>query len=278
MSLRQIIRLNGRALSLALRNRYLTSREVAASYDTVAATYDSEWAVQLAEVTGTLLAHLPPGLPDGPWLDLGCGTGGVTAQLPAGSVGVDCSAGMLAIARARCPAHRFEQGDLLAYLRGCPRGAFGNLVSGWAIGYSRPREVIAEAARVLRPGGVFAFTVNYFDTLQPVFRAYSRCLLRFPGEWSLAMHPRFPKTAAALLKPLRRAGFETCFRADGHIPIRPPSGGPVTLDWLLKTGVLAGFDRALPLREHAALRAEFTRRLGEEPVFHHYFAGVFRQS
>ena len=54
------------------------------------------------------------GLPPARTLDVACGTGFLTVQLPGQVTGLDQSEAMLAIARARRPDARFVQGDGLA--------------------------------------------------------------------------------------------------------------------------------------------------------------------
>lgn len=274
----KIIKLNLRAFYLALTNRWLSHAEIARSYDTVAPTYDAEWSVQLAAVTISMLEHLPRKVPDGDWLDLGCGTGLITSKLPPDSVGVDTSPAMLHIAARRCPDSFFVKEDMLRYLRKQPDSSLSGIVSGWAIGYSRPGEIIAESSRVLRKDGILAFTVNYHDSLAPVFKAFSRCMCLYPGEMNLALWPHFPKDREMLLRYLARGAFDQVWQEDGEIPIKPPNDQALNLEWLLKTGVLAGFDQVLPLHRNRKLQADFDHLLGDNtPVTHHYFAGVFRK-
>ena len=274
----KIAKLKMRALYLALTNRWLSHAEIARSYDGVASTYDAEWSVQLGSVTTSMLGHLPRVVFDGEWLDLGCGTGLITVKLPPESVGVDMSPAMLRIAARRCPQSFFVKDDMLRYLRKQPAASLSGVVSGWAIGYSKPAEIIAEASRVLRKDGILAFTVNYHDSLVPVFNAFTRCMCLYPGEMNLALWPHFPKDRATLLRHLTRNGFEQLWQEDGDIPIIPPNDQPLNLEWLLKTGVLAGFDHVLPLHRNRKLQADFDRLLDNEaPVTYHYFAGVFRK-
>jgi SAM-dependent methyltransferase len=94
-------------------------------------------------------------------LDFGCGIGRLTAALAAeaGSVlGLDVSPAMIAEARARHPGLRFETcsgGDLAGLADACcdlvlAVDVFPYLVQG---GLGLAGRMVAEAARVLRPGG-----------------------------------------------------------------------------------------------------------------------------
>lgn len=274
------IPLNLRMLKLVLAKRWLSMEDYAKSYDQVAAAYDGQWLCQLRPVTEKLLDALP-GAGDGDILDLGCGTGLSALYLekkyPDNPViGVDISPAMLEIARKKCSRAEFVEADILDFLRKRPADSAALIFSGWAIGYSSPPRVIYEAARILRPGGAFAFVVNYYDTLAPVFYAFRKCMNEFPEQVNMALNPNFPHHAKEMLKRLKKNGFTAALHADGNIPIHAPDG-EITLEWLLKTGVLAGFDQVMPLRDNKELAAYFNKVLREtaEPVEHHYFMGIF---
>lgn len=66
------------------------------------------WEAELGEL-GALLEALPPLRT----LDIACGTGFITRHLPGEVVGLDQSASMIAIARARLPQTEFVIGDAL---------------------------------------------------------------------------------------------------------------------------------------------------------------------
>jgi SAM-dependent methyltransferase len=276
------LRLNLRMGRLALSNRWLGKRDYADSYNRVAATYDDHWLCRLRPVTDELLAELPDSIGAGDVLDLGCGTGYTTAHVeqkyPQNQiVGVDISPGMLEIAKGKCKTASLVAGDILEFMRSREGNSAALIVSGWAIGYSNPAELAAEAARVLKPGGSFAFVVNYADTLAPVFYAFRKCMNDFPDKINMALWPRFPKNAESLLKPLRSNGFKAVCRKDGHIPIERTDESRPTLEWLLKTGVLAGFDAVMPLHDDPVLTEKFNQELEKisTPVEHHYFSGIF---
>jgi demethylmenaquinone methyltransferase / 2-methoxy-6-polyprenyl-1,4-benzoquinol methylase len=95
---------------------------------------------------------LPPG---SKVLDLACGTGDLCRDLDAAgmvAVGVDLSMGMLACARIEAP---LAQADALQLP--FPDQSFDGVVSGFALrNFVALRPVLAELARVTRPGGRLA--------------------------------------------------------------------------------------------------------------------------
>lgn len=277
-SLLHLLRLNARVAGLALRGRWLGTTDVARGYDTVARAYNRAWLSRLRPVTDRLLARIPSDAVSDGVMDLGCGTGYATRLMaeraPAARVtGVDVSAGMLEIARAGAPANaRFVRADMLDHIRATVSESVQLVLSTWAIGYSKPAELIRESHRVLRPGGTLAFIVNYFDTLQPIFRAYQKCMLRFPDRVQRAAWPRFPRNWQWLVTRIAAAGFSIVWHEDGQERIQVPEGA--TLPWLKQTGILAGFDAMLDLSGAAAEAFERELAADPSPIFHHYAAVI----
>jgi SAM-dependent methyltransferase len=94
-------------------------------------------------------------------LDLACGTG-VAAQAVADAgarvTGLDFSPAMLASARSLHPNIEFQAGDAEALP--FADTSFDAVISNFGIHHvEHPERAIAEASRVLKPGGTFAFTV-----------------------------------------------------------------------------------------------------------------------
>lgn len=106
-----------------------------------------------------------------PWdlLDLGCGTGLLGASLTEATrqrVGVDLSTNMLDKARARQVYQRLEHQDLLQMMQGEAPAAYDVVASTDVFIYvGRLDAVVAQAQRILRPGGLFAFSVESLDAL-----------------------------------------------------------------------------------------------------------------
>jgi SAM-dependent methyltransferase len=93
-------------------------------------------------------------------LDVACGPGLVSqaaATRGAQPIGVDVAAAMLMRARRRCPGLTFVEGD--AQRLPCADASFDAVTMNFGILHlSRPEAALAEACRVLVPGGRFAFT------------------------------------------------------------------------------------------------------------------------
>ncbi|MFD5425151.1 class I SAM-dependent methyltransferase [Streptomyces sp. NPDC127084] len=129
-------------------------------YDREAAVYDATRGGEprAAAAAAAVLSLVPTAARS--LLDIGCGTGLVTERLHRPGlrvIGVDSSAGMARIAARRV-------GDVvLADVRRLPLPAASvDVVSAvWLLHLVRDaRAVVAEVARVLRPGGVFIATVD----------------------------------------------------------------------------------------------------------------------
>jgi len=94
-------------------------------------------------------------------LDVACGPGFVAeaaARRGAAVVGLDFAAAMIATARQRHPALAFQEGDAEALP--FDDASFDAVVMNFGVLHlARPEAALAEALRVLRPGGRYAFTV-----------------------------------------------------------------------------------------------------------------------
>ncbi|MBI6951156.1 MULTISPECIES: malonyl-ACP O-methyltransferase BioC [unclassified Pseudomonas] len=152
-------------------------RQVAASFSRAAASYDSVAALQRA-VGMALLEKLPAGLVPARWLDMGSGTGHFSRVLAerfsdADGVAVDIAEGMLRHAREQGGARHHVTGDAerLPLRDGSVDLLFSSLAVQWCGQFA---SVLGEARRVLRPGGVLAFSslcVGTLDELRASWQA-----------------------------------------------------------------------------------------------------------
>ncbi|MFF7971462.1 methyltransferase domain-containing protein [Streptomyces sp. NPDC007905] len=135
-------------------------------YDKEADAYDaSRGGEPRAEAAAAAVLGLIPDRP-GRLLDVACGTGIVTRRLAAARPGLRVTGVDLAPGMARMAAGRLPGAVLLADTRRLPfaDATFDAVTSIWLLHLlSDPadvRAVVAECARVLRPGGVYVTTVD----------------------------------------------------------------------------------------------------------------------
>lgn len=281
------LRLNARALRLGLSGFWLTENDVAQSYNLLAEDYDENWLVHLRSSTDRLHEFASKIRPEADRvLELGCGSGYCTQWIgktypKCELLAVDISPGMIEKAKRRLAGERLEPefrcGDMLQELKRQSGGTLDLIFSAWAIGYSQPAAIIAESSRALREGGILAVIVNRLDTLPAVFLLYREAMRRFPESLRKALWPRFPKDQTAISTMLHKHRFRIEHIEQGSVPIRIPPEN--RLRWLLGTGVLAGFDRALPLREPGPVRDWFAEKLDQigDDWEHHYILFLARK-
>jgi predicted TPR repeat methyltransferase len=148
-------------------------------------------------------------------LDVGCGTGlcgplltGYASRL----VGVDLSAKMLEQARERKVYDELVKGELTAFLQSSI-DAFDVIVSADTLVYfGALEEVIAAAARALRPDGYFVFTVEEFAGAEN------------GAEYCLRPHGRYNHTREYVERLLKNAGLQP---AIARAELRLEAGAPV---------------------------------------------------
>ena len=197
---------------------------VGAVYDRVADDYadrfpstEPEQPVELAVVAH--FAALVAGS-GGQVLDAGCGAGRMLPVLAAAGcspVGIDLSPGMVRRARQDHPGFDVRVGDLAALP--FPDGSFDGFFS-WYSTIHTPDEqlgaVLAEAGRVLRPGGHLLVAFQAGRGPQEVAGGYRR----LGHDVELWRHDRTPDQVAA---GLRAAGFDEVARL-----VRAPAAGERT--------------------------------------------------
>lgn len=141
---------------------------VMAGYDAVAASYAAQIADEFDHkpFDRWLLGRIPELAAGAPIADVGCGPGHGTALMAACGadvVGIDVSAGMVDVARHRYPDLRFQQGDLTRLLRPLSARAWGSVTAWYSLVHLAASELpaaVAAIARVIRPGGWFAFSLH----------------------------------------------------------------------------------------------------------------------
>lgn len=119
-------------------------------------------------IAQAIASHAAPAAADGVQrlLDLGCGTGLVGQALPEQGfelVGVDLASGMLERARLRQRYQRLVQADLVGMMQGEPDGSHDIVTSADVFIYVGNIDAsVQEVRRLLKPGGLFVFSVESF--------------------------------------------------------------------------------------------------------------------
>lgn len=176
---------------------------IRAAYDARAAEYlavagDLE---QMDAADRSLIATWRDGT-EGPLLDAGCGPGHWTAFLVDGhreARGIDLSVAFIDAARTRHPGIRFDRGTLQALPDA--DASLGGVLAWYSLIHTPPGElpgILAECARVLRPGG--SILLGFFDG--PAGEPFAH-----------AVAPAWFWTADALGEMLTEAGFVISRRA-----------------------------------------------------------------
>jgi len=191
----------------------LPAAMVAAVFDQYSAAYDRHMTGNLKyaapQMTFDLLGNWLAGKEAPAALDLGCGTGlfGALLKPKVGVLkGVDISPGMLSEAAPRGIYDELAQGHMLAYLLSQEPASVDLVVAVDVFIYvGALEEVFAEAARVLRPGGAFAFTIESTDAAEL--------------GYALMASGRYRHTHAYVEKLAAQHGFTVAGRSDGVLRV-----------------------------------------------------------
>lgn len=145
-------------------------------------------------------------------LDLGCGPGYVAAaaaERGASAVGLDFSAERIAIARRMFPHIQFREGD--AQNLPFPNRTFDRVIANFALLHlSMPERAMAEACRVLWPGGRFGFTTwakkeenRFVQIVDEAIQSHANLEVELPPGLPFYLY----ENAEGFGEGLRRAGF-----------------------------------------------------------------------
>ncbi|TFY98305.1 methyltransferase domain-containing protein [Ramlibacter humi] len=158
-------------------------------------------------------------------LDLGCGTGlaaPLLRPLCERLTGVDLSANMVQRARAGGLYDEVRQGEAVEVLSSMPAASLDLVLAADVFIYVGALEaVFAQAARVLRPGGEFSFSVEQADE---------------PHAFELRMSLRYAHSERYIRTLAGQCGFE--LHAVQRHPLRIDQGQPVAglFAWLRRNG------------------------------------------
>jgi SAM-dependent methyltransferase len=200
-------------------------------------------------------------------LDVATGPGYLAAAAAARGadvVGLDFSAAMVARARALHPAVGFAEGDAEALP--CAGGSFDAVAMNFGILHlARPEAAIAEACRVLRPGGRYGFTAWADPGRAAGFALVLDAVRRCGAPVELPAGPDFFRFSepAACHAALRSAGLATVDVRRLDLTWRLGSADDLFRAFHLGTartgGLLRGQDEAARARIADAVRAAAER-------------------
>jgi trans-aconitate 2-methyltransferase len=143
-------------------------------------------------------------------LDLGCGTGALTAQIAAAGaevVGIDGSPQMIDQARRSFPDLRFETGDARTFaLDGKFDAVFSNAVLHWV---KEPEQAVSRIRTALKPGGRFVAEFGGKGNTRQMVAAMHRQAAAFSvRDYDV---PWYYPGIAEYSNILERSGFEVTF-------------------------------------------------------------------
>jgi SAM-dependent methyltransferase len=205
---------------------------------------DPRWGIW--NIPASEVRLLPENLEGKDAVELGCGTAYVSswlARLGARVVGIDISPEQLATARRLRQKHNLPVEIVRANAEQVPfpNSSFDLVISEYGTClWAQPERWVAEAARLLRPGGQLVFLTNSFlsmlctrddntpngDQLQR--SAFGIHRVEWPGDPGVEFH----LSHGDWIRLLQRSGFEL----EDLIELRPPEGATtrypfVTLEW-----------------------------------------------
>ena len=198
-------------------------------------------------------------------LDLGCGTGHLTARIAetgALVVGVDRSPDMIRQAKEKYPSLKFEVMDAREIaLDGKFDAVFSNATLHWI---KEPERVIAGIGKLLRPGGRFVAEFggkgNTAELLKAVQHAWRKLGIAGP-----APHPWYYPSLAEYASLLEQHGFEVTHATLFDRPTPLDDGARGLHNWLEMFG--SAFVEGLPTATREQLLAEIEREL-RPTLFH----------
>lgn len=182
-------------------------------------------------------------------LDLGCGSGQLTAKIAekgAQAVGIDASAEMIAQARANFPGIEFQVGDATTFTLAEPVDAvFSNAVLHWV---KNAEAAIDCVFRSLKPGGRFVMEMGGKGNIRTLMAAVREAAGELESPW-------FYPSVGEYTAMLEKSGFEVRFATLFDRPTAVEGEHGIE-DWLTMFGgkLLGGIigERLLKVRKNVA--------------------------
>ena len=207
-----------------------------------------------------LLSMLLP-KPDERILDVGCGTGQLTAEIAnsgAEVIGLDQSAEMIASAKENYPKLQFEVADIAATEYDCE---FDAVFSNAALHWVRDQQgAIAAIARALKPGGRLVFEMGGRGNIEQIWNAAKQALSELGVKEPEKLSPWFYPSIGEYAPMLESRGLLVTFAVLFDRPT-PLEGGERGLrNWLDMFGMFASNVLGPEQREELMQRIELFSR------------------
>ena len=206
------------------------------------------------------------------WLDIGCGTGALTATIlahvePASVVGIDRSADFAAHASAHVHDRRvvFLVADAAALPLTATRADV--VVSGLLLNFlPDPHAAVRELRRVARPGAaVAAYVWDYADGMRPIRAFWDAAIELAPSARELDEAVRFPLCEPGELERVfSGAGLLATTTRAIEAEAEFASFDDYWTPFLSGVGPAPGYCAALPVEQREALREHLRARLSPD--------------
>lgn len=261
-----------------------TSNLITTSYDDISTGYDATWTNHMRDKSIELIQKLNLNKIETA-LDLSCGTGFIaqmlshhTTQKP---IGVDQSKGMLTVAKQNYgEICEFIHSDVIKFLQQQSANQFDLVTDGWALGYSKPNQIIKGAYRVLKPGGHFAAIDNTVFSIKEAIWTVIVTASEDPRMFQSMFNIRFLPTLGSLKRRMKRAGFHIDDAWKGSKTYWVPNGEQA-LQRLHNTGAFAGLEHCVNPKRKKEFNDRFIDNierlyLSEKgiPITHRYIAAI----
>ena len=197
-------------------------------------------------------------------LDLGCGTGHLTAEIAksgAAVVGVDSSADMVRVAGQNFPDITFLQADARKLSFDEPFDAiFSNAVLHWI---KEAEDVLYSITGCLKPGGRIVAEMGGKGNIEGVVSALRRALTGALGHPRKEVDPWYFPTIGQYSRLLEERGFEVSFASHFSRPTPQQEGEAGLRDWIRMfcSDFLSGLDADVEDRTLTLVEEELRPRM-----------------